>query len=175
MSIQAITRIRSTLLSALVVAAVAVPAASADPWARDEYQRAHNAATTPDVVERYVANHRAPSSSGPAQDVVGYRFVTDTLGGNGGVSTSAVSDVVERYIVNHGGLRATGPAQDVQGYRFTTDTLGGNGSIAASAPETAGSGLDWAALGIGIGLGVLLSVVLLGARSLGRARRLAHS
>lgn len=175
MSIQATTRIRSTLLTALVVAAVAVPAASADPWARDEYQRAHTAAT-PDVFERYVANHRASSASGAAQEIQGYRFITDTLGGNGGAAAArAVPDVLKRYVANHGGLPAGGPAQDVQGYRFITDTLGGNGGIAASAPATVSSGLDLAALGIGIGLGVLLSVFLLGARSLGRARRLAHS
>ena len=140
MSIQATTtRIRNTLPTALLVALMAVSAASA-----------------------------ATSKNAP-----GYQFITDTLGGNGGVAVSAkpLPDAVDRWVATH----SASPANGVQGYRFITDTLGGSGDVAASAPAAGGTGLDWGALGMGVGLGLLLSALLVGALRVGRARRLAHS
>jgi hypothetical protein len=101
-------------------------------------------------------------------------------------TTGDMSDAVSRYITNHGApvsdavdrwlaTHSVSPANGVQGYRLITDTLGGNGGAAASAPAAGGTGLDWGALGMGVGLGVLLSAFLVGARRIGRARRLAHS
>ena len=128
MNIQSTTRIRTTLLTMLVVAAfVAVPSAFSTA------------------------------------------FITDTLGGNG--SAKATPDAFERAVAIHN----AGQAQQAQGVRFITDTLGGNGGVAASTTAPGSSGLDWSALGMGIGLGVLLSGVLLAVRSIGRTRRLAHS
>jgi hypothetical protein len=123
----------------------------------------------PDAVDRWVATHGASSTN----DVQGYRFIADTLGGNGRVAVSAKppADVVDRWLATH----SVSPANGVQGYRFITDTLGGNGGAAASAPAVGGTGLDWGALGMGVGLGVLLSAFLVGALRIGRARRLAHS
>jgi hypothetical protein len=75
----------------------------------------------------------------------GYRFITDTLGGNG-------------------------HAQAPQGYRFITDTLGGNGGapLPVSAP---GSSFDWTAAGVGAVTGVGAVFVVLGGTLLAARRR----
>jgi hypothetical protein len=140
----------------------------------------------PDAVDRWVATHGASSTN----DVQGYGFIADTLGGNGRVAVSAKppADAIDRWLATHSvakspadavdrwlATHSVSPANGVPGYRFITDTLGGNGGAAASAPAAGGTGLDWGALGMGVGLGVLLSAFLVGALRIGRARRLAHS
>jgi hypothetical protein len=181
MSIHATTtRIRNTLLTALLVALMVASAASAATSKNAPGYRfitdtlggnggvAASAKPLPDAVDRWVATHRVS----PANGLQGYRFITDTLGGNGGVAASAkpLPDAVDRWVATH----SVSPANGVQGYRFITDTLGGSGHVAASAPVAGGTGLDWGAVGMGVGLGLLLSALLVGALKVGRARRLAH-
>jgi hypothetical protein len=74
----------------------------------------------------------------------GYRFITDTLGGDG-------------------------HPRAVQGYRFITDTLGGNGGPSAVAVPSA-PGFDWADAGIGASTAVGAIFVVLGTTLLVRRR-----
>jgi hypothetical protein len=74
----------------------------------------------------------------------GYRFITDTLGGDG-------------------------HPRAVQGYRFITDTLGGNGGPSAVTVPSA-TGFDWGDAGIGAATAVGAIFVALGATSLVRRR-----
>jgi hypothetical protein len=87
----------------------------------------------------------APTALAARHDAQGYRFITDTLGGNG-------------------------QPQQTQGYRFTTDTLGGNGGAPAPAPT---SSFDWTDAGVGAVTGVGAVFVLLGGTLL-VARRRGH-
>jgi hypothetical protein len=87
----------------------------------------------------------APTALAARHDAKGYRFITDTLGGNG-------------------------QPQQTQGYRFTTDTLGGNGGAPAPAPT---SSFDWTDAGVGAATGVGAVFVLLGGTLL-VARRRGH-
>jgi hypothetical protein len=74
----------------------------------------------------------------------GYRFITDTLGGNGHPVVSA-----EESHFTTDTLAPGGKTIPVQSYRFITDTLAPGGStsvIAASSP-----GFSWTDAGIGAG------------------------
>jgi hypothetical protein len=190
------TMLRATAVAASAAALVAPAAAAMTRGTTDG-----TTGDMSDAVSRYITNHGAPVSDAvdrwlathsvsPANGVQGYRFITDTLGGNGRVAVSAKppADAIDRWLATHSvakppadavdrwlATHSVSPANGVPGYRFITDTLGGNGGAAASAPAAGGTGLDWGALGMGVGLGVLLSAFLVGARRIGRARRLAHS
>jgi hypothetical protein len=74
----------------------------------------------------------------------GYRFITDTLGGDG-------------------------HARQMQGYRFITDTLGGNGGPSAVSVPSA-PGFDWGDAGIGASTAVGAICVVLGGTLLLRRR-----
>jgi hypothetical protein len=87
----------------------------------------------------------APTALAARHDAQGYRFITDTLGGNG-------------------------HPQQANGYRFTTDTLGGNGGAPLPAP-TAAPGFDWTDAGVGAVTGVGAVFVLLGGTLLVARRR----
>ena len=152
------TMLRATAVAASAAALVAPAAAAMTRGTTGDKS---------DAVSRYITNHSAQAQQASV------RFITDTLGGNGGLTAPAkpLPDAVDRWVATHG----ASSTNDVQGYRFITDTLGGNGGASASAPAAGGTGLDWGALGMGVGLGVLLSAFLVGALRIGRARRLAHS
>ena len=159
-------KVRTPITLALLVAAIAAPAA--------------RPTSPPNALQRA---HAAAKSVRP--DVQGYRFITDTLGGNSGVAASAkpAPDWFDRYLKSHG---------------LITDTLGGNGGVAASArpsptppgfenpartPQTRTpveqvvpqSGFAWGDFAIGAGsmLGVLL--LLGGFRIAAHAMRSKHA
>ena len=117
--------------------------------------------STPDALARYVANH-----SGETQQVQGYRFITDTLGG-------------PRHLVT---------GTQVQPNRFTSDTIAGNdesgllshfdnpngympatvlGATRTAAPvetssaSSTGTGTDWKPIAI-VALAAVLLVLLVG-------------
>ena len=88
----------------------------------------------------------APAALAARHDTQGYRFITDTLGGNG-------------------------QPQQTQGYRFITDTLGGNGGAQLPTPAPTSTGFDWADAGIGAATAVGTIFVLLGGTLLVARRR----
>ena len=80
--------------------------------------------TAPDALARYVANH-----AGEAQQVQGYRFVTDTLGGTRHVVQAQQVQGAGPYIgtlppgYTLGGSSHHAQAQQVRPNRFTSDTI----------------------------------------------------
>lgn len=86
----------------------------------------------------------SPANAQTHQRVHGYRFITDTLGGDG-------------------------HPHQLMGYRFITDTLGGNGGPSAvSVP--ASSGFNWGDAGIGASAAAGAIFVLLGTTVVVRRR-----
>ena len=78
------------------------------------------------------------------------RFITDTLGGNGGV----VQAQGHRFTTDT--LATGGGSSQPESYRFTTDTLAPGGGMQAAAPV---AGFDWS--DAGIGAAATLGLVLL--------------
>ncbi|MGZ6645806.1 MAG: hypothetical protein ACXVFT_28705 [Solirubrobacteraceae bacterium] len=99
------------------VAVVAVPSALSSTSSRGG-----TAGAAPDALARYVANH-----AGETQQVQGYRFITDTLGGTRHVVQAQQVQSAGPYIgtlpagYTLGGMRH--PATQVQPNRFTSDTF----------------------------------------------------
>jgi hypothetical protein len=101
----------------------------------------------------------------------GYRFITDTLGGNGHRKPKP-KPKVHRYQFITDTLGGNGHPKQLQGYRLITDTLGGNGGAVASAPTTAGGpSFDWADAGIGAASAAGMMLTLAGASLLVLRRR----
>jgi len=102
----------------------------------------------------------------------GYRFTTDTLGGNGHARRATPQGVT--FITDTLGGTGHPKSAPTQGYTFITDTLarGGGDSLNLVAPS---AGFNWADAGIGAAAGVGALLVLTGATALvlHRRRRLA--
>ncbi len=96
----------------------------------------------------------------------GYRFITDTLGGNG--HPKQVPAQGYRFITDTLGGNGQPAAR---GYRFITDTLGGNGGASAAAPSATGNGFSWADAGVGAATAVGSILVLLGGALVAMRRR----
>jgi len=92
---------------------------------------------TPDVLERYVANH-----AGSVPQTQGYRFITDTLGGNG--QATQVSGYNPQAYVPGGSSPALSKAIQDLGYGRTASP-----PVAAS---TNSNGFKWSDAGIGAGM-----------------------
>jgi anti-sigma-K factor RskA len=141
-----------------VVAVVAVPSALSSTSSRG------GTASAPDVLARYVANHTGEA----AQQVQGYRFVTDTLGGTrqpvaaqqvqpNRFTSDTIADVhgynANAY-VSGGSTPAVAKATQDLGYGRTTAPVQAGGS--------GGSSSSWRDIGIASGAALLL-VLMLGA------------
>jgi hypothetical protein len=130
-------KLKAELVIAVIAsAALCVPAASA----RQPAVPAQNS-DTPAAGCRILSNDCEP----------GYRFITDTLGGKGGVVLAAATapDIRQtdpRALGPHfvtDTLGGNGRPAAAPGYRFTTDTLGGNGEpTTAAAPAPNGPKTD---------------------------------
>lgn len=120
-------KLRTHIALALLVAAVAVPAARAGAPANQPTR-----VDTSDVVSRYLRNHaQALVVAAPA--ALADSFITDTLGGNGPSKHAA------------------------PGYRFITDTLApGVGASLAVAPSSPGFSWADAGVGAGTAAGAVL-------------------
>ena len=128
---------KTVLTLALVVAGIATAAAAASPTTNQS---------------------RSSVISYPA-DTQGYRFTTDTLGGNGHVRLAASRGVT--FITDTLGGSGRAKTSPAQSYRFITDTLapGGHSSV---GQITVGGGFSWADAGVGAGAGVGALVLLVG-------------
>jgi hypothetical protein len=109
--------------------------------------------------------------NGKAPAAQGVRIITDTLGGNGKAPAAQGVRIITDTLGGTGGPAsvpdvferavARGQASQPQGYRFITDTLGGNGGPGAVVATTDG-GFSWNDAGVGAGV-VLGVLALLGA------------
>ena len=138
-----------------VVAVVAVPSALSSTSSRG------GTASAPDVLARYVANH-----TGEAQQVQGYRFVTDTLGGTrqpvaaqqvqpNRFTSDTIADVHgydPNAYVSGGSTPAIAKATQDLGYGRTTAPVQAGGS--------GGSSSSWRDIGIASGAALLLVLML---------------
>jgi hypothetical protein len=109
------------------VAAFAAASAVAGPGAR----------STPDPWLGYAQSLTQSAASAP--DALA-RFITDTLGGNGGVIQA------QGYRFTTDTLATGGSSAQPESYRFTTDTLAPGGGMQAATPV---AGFDWSDAGIG--------------------------
>jgi hypothetical protein len=140
------------------VAVVAVPSALSSTSSRSG-----TAGAAPDALARYVANH-----TGVAQQVQGYRFVTDTLGGTR--HPVAAQQIQPNRFTSDG-------IADVHGYNPNAYVSGGSTPAVASATQDLGHGRTaspvqtggssgnssiWKDAGIASGAALLL-VLMLGA------------
>jgi len=87
----------------------------------------------------------------------GYRFMTDTLGGDGHDRTGTPRGITAVTDTRGGDGHPVRPA--LQGYRFVTDTLAPGGGPPLAVPASS-TGFDWADAGVGAvaGIGVLLAL-----------------
>ena len=106
------------------------------------------AASTPDPWFGYAQSLTKSAASAP--DALA-RFITDTLGGNGGVIQAQGYRFTTDTLATGGGASA-----QPERYRFTTDTLAPGGGMQAAAPV---AGFDWS--DAGIGAAATLGLVLL--------------
>jgi hypothetical protein len=113
-------------LVAVVAAFASAPAvagrgggSTADPWLGYAQSLTQSAASVPDALAR---------------------FITDTLGGNGGVIQT------QGYRFTTDTLATGGGSAQPESYRFTSDTLAPGGGMQAAAPV---AGFDWGDAGIG--------------------------
>jgi hypothetical protein len=159
-------RLRPFLGGIVVTAAIAVvgvPSALASTNAR-----VGSEASAPDAVARFLLNHRVA-----VQQVVGYRFITDTLGGArqpvqvgqlqpSRFTSDTIADVnpySPSAYVNGGASPAV--AQAIQDHGF------GPGQTPVVTGSSSGTSSNWRDIGIAA-LGALLLVLLLGAIRAGR-------
>jgi hypothetical protein len=103
-----------------------------DPWLGYAQSLTQRAANTPDALAR---------------------FITDTLGGNGGVIQA------QGYRFTTDTLATGGGSAQPEGYRFTTDTLAPGGGIQVAAPTV---GFDWSDAGVGAVASAGSLLILLG-------------
>jgi hypothetical protein len=98
----------------------------------------------------------------------GYRFTTDTLGGNWHARHEASQGIT--FITDTLGGNGHPKTTPVQGYRFITDTLapGGGRSVDLIASST---GFSWTDAGVGAGAGVGALLLLTGTTLLVLRRR----
>jgi hypothetical protein len=109
--------------------AIATHRSQPDPWFNNAIARQRSLATQTNNAKQ-----------------TGYRFITDTLGGNGQPTTSA--------------------------YRFITDTLApGGGSSANSVAAASSHGFDWADAGVGAAATLGLALLILTGRVVALRKR----
>ncbi len=167
-----LSRLAQGIAAAIAVAALIAPAGLAgtsarygahDPWFN--YAVSHTQLSAPDPWFNYAVSRTQQSAPDPwfnyavslrtrtnTANHSGYRFTTDTLGGNG----QPKSTPGYRFITDTLGGNAQPKA--TSGYRFITDTLA-PGSGNPPATGFVSTGFDWA--DAGIGAAATLGLVLL--------------